>query len=223
MNFKGVSKKVVKELKIYVAQEELKLVHTPAEIRDKANTYLQGKENNPNVEIPYQVCSYIHYSSIESIYGPSKEDSNNLKVLMDLSKKYYPQNLCAINYAKFSLEDGTEKELLENFVVCTETMKKLYLVYNDVILIDATYKTNKFRMPLLVVAGISPEGRTFLIGFGVLHSEAEVHVNWVLDKLFSYLEKKPQIICTDSCPTLKKVLSNVLPESTHLLCGWHVE
>ena len=128
MNFKGVSKKVVKELETYVAQEELKVAHTPPETRDKVNAYLQGKENNPNVEIPYQVCSYIHYSSIESIYRPSKEDSNNLKVLMDLSKKYYPQNLCVINYAKFSLEDGTEKELLENFVVCTETIKNFTLV-----------------------------------------------------------------------------------------------
>jgi len=223
LEFNGVTKRVVKEVKNYIAQEELKCAHTPGEIQDKVNAYIQGKENNLKIELPYKVCSYLHYSSVENIYGPSAKDATNLMELMKISKQFNPQNLCSINYAKFILENGLEKEILQDFVVCTETMKNLYSIYNDVILIDTTYKSNKFRMPLLVVAGISGEGRTFLVGFGALYSEEEFHVNWVLSKLFSYLEKPPQVVCTDSCPTLKKVISNVIPDSVHLLCGWHVE
>ena len=72
-------------------------------------------------------------------------------------------------------------------------------------------------MPLLIVAGISPEGRTFFFGFGVLHLEAEVHVNWGLDKLFSYLGKKN--LRSYALIAACFELSNVVPESTHLLCG----
>lgn len=101
-------------------------------------------------------------------------------------------------------------------------MKKLYSSFNDVLLIDSTYRSNKYKLPLLILAGINEEGRTFIFGFGVVQSEEYLNVKWVLNKLFSFLGANPKIICSDSCPTLGKVIAELLPQATHLLCGWHV-
>ena len=35
-------------------------------------------------------------------------------------------------------------------------MKKLYEQFNDIIIVDSTFKTNRFNMPLVIVIGISP-------------------------------------------------------------------
>jgi len=110
----------------------------------------------------------------------------------------------------------------QNFLFCSINMKQLYLKFNDVLLIDSTYNTNKYKLPLLVFAGINEEAKTFIIGFAVLQSEKIDDVKWALENLFEYLEVHPQIICTDSCPTLKTVIRTLLPQTNHLLCGWHV-
>ena len=78
-------------------------------------------------------------------------------------------------------------------------MKLLYSDFNDVILLDSTYRTNKYRMSLIVVAGINEMGQTFILGFGVVANEEYENVHWVLEKLFLYLGKAPNIICTDAC------------------------
>ena len=111
---------------------------------------------------------------------------------------------------------------LKNFVFSSVNMKILFHKFKDVILVDSTYKTNKYKLPLLVFAGINEQAKTFIIGFGLVSSEAAENVNWVFESLFSFLGQKPRIICTDSCCTLKKVIQDTMPETIHLLCGWHV-
>jgi len=77
-------------------------------------------------------------------------------------------------------------------------------------------------MPLLVFIGINQFNKSFLIGFAVIKDETFQSVNWVFSQLFNFFGIKPNIIVSDSCPTLRKTISEVLPGSTHLICGWHV-
>jgi len=48
----------------------------------------------------------------------------------------------------------------------------------DIILVDNTYKTNKFDMPLLHMIGITSSGMTFSIGFCFLPSETQQDFTW---------------------------------------------
>lgn len=169
-------------------------------------------------KIKYSDCAAMHYTTRNHIYGPPNLDAANLLSLFSIIKENFSECLCETLMQK--LDDGSEKLL--NFVISTQNMKNLYKNFNDVVLIDSTYKTNRFRMPLLVVTGINEEAKTFIIGFAALKSEEECNVNWALNKIFLFLEQKPKIICTDQCPTLKKVVSNILPHSIHLWCGWHI-
>jgi len=115
-----------------------------------------------------------------------------------------------------------ENDRLKNFIFSSQNMKHLYKKFNDIILMDSTYRTNKYKLPLYIIAGINENSKIFIVGFGVVRSEEAKDVDWILRELFSFLEDSPELICTDGCPTMAKVLKNVLPNTTHLVCGWHV-
>ena len=55
--------------------------------------------------------------------------------------------------------------------------------FPSVILLDCTYKTNKFRMPLLNIVGITYFYSTFFIGFAFMKEEKEDNYVWALSNL----------------------------------------
>ncbi|RKF54481.1 hypothetical protein GcM3_208043, partial [Golovinomyces cichoracearum] len=77
-----------------------------------------------------------------------------------------------------------------------------YDIYNsnasckNVILVDNTYKTNKFDMPLLHIIGITSSGMTFSIGFCFLPGETKEDFIWAF-KCFQGLGINPDIIFID--------------------------
>ena len=88
---------------------------------------------------------------------------------------------------------------LERICWLSETGKKVYQQFNDVLEIDATYKTNRFGMPLILFTVVDNNGLTILIGgclvsneryeyptFGLSRSSKVVSV--VLLLLFSRME-----------------------------------
>ncbi|XP_058748401.1 protein FAR1-RELATED SEQUENCE 5-like [Vicia villosa] len=58
---------------------------------------------------------------------------------------------------------------------------KLFNTFPSVHIIDSTYKTNKYRLPLLEVIGVTSMENAFSVGFAFLESEKENKVTWALD------------------------------------------
>ena len=87
LNYKGLTKIAIKRLKAFVSKEQTKKAHTPSEMKDKVNSYLKAKENNDELSLTYQNCSYIHYSNLKEKYGLAEEDATNLQKLFDTIKK----------------------------------------------------------------------------------------------------------------------------------------
>jgi hypothetical protein len=91
-------------------------------------------------------------------------------------------------------------EALVELISCTDYFSKVRLVgdvvnyvffmhhssvsmcqtFCTVFLLDCTYKTNKFGMPLLNVVGITSTYATFNAGFAFLHAENEETYAWAL-------------------------------------------
>lgn len=71
--------------------------------------------------------------------------------------------------------------------------------YNRVFVLDCTYKTNKFKMPLLHVVGMSPSNSSFSVAFCFMKHEQEGGYVWALRTLFSWLDpiSDPPVLCTD--------------------------
>ena len=97
--------------------------------------------------------------------------------------------------------------------------------YPAVLLMDCTYKTNRFRMPLLDVVGMTSFNTTFFSCFAFLKSEEKEDYEWALTRvarLFDGIET-PNVIVTDRELVLTNALETTFPDTQHLLCVWHVE
>ncbi|KAH1246355.1 hypothetical protein GmHk_06G016456 [Glycine max] len=88
---------------------------------------------------------------------------------------------------------------------CHPDAVKLCNACHLVFLIDNTFKTNRYRLPLLDIVGVTPTWMTFSAAFAYLE-----------DRLLG-------VIVTDRDLTLMKVVNTVFPECTNLLCRFHID
>jgi hypothetical protein len=67
------------------------------------------------------------------------------------------------------MEDGTLQELF----FCHSRSVELLKAYHYILLLHCTYKTNKYRMPLLHISGITDANKTFSVVFCFMAEETE--------------------------------------------------
>ncbi|TVY74433.1 PKS-NRPS hybrid synthetase [Fusarium oxysporum f. sp. cubense] len=98
--------------------------------------------------------------------------------------------------------------------------------YPDVLILDCTYKTNKYGMPLLDLIGVDSCQRSFCVAFAFLSGECEEDYFWALDRFRSLCEnhriRHPSVILTDRCLACMNAVDTCFPSSRPLLCLWHV-
>ncbi|KAL9570411.1 hypothetical protein ACKAV7_005419 [Fusarium commune] len=100
--------------------------------------------------------------------------------------------------------------------------------YPEVLIMDCTYKPNKYRMPLLDIVGVDACEKTFCVAFAFLSGEEEEDFKWALSRLRSLFDelkiRLPSVILTDRQLALMNAASSVdcFPDSELLLCLWHV-
>ncbi len=101
----------------------------------------------------------------------------------------------------------------------------LYLQQNfDILLLDCTYKTNKYDIKLLDMVKVDACQRSFCIAFAFLPREEEQDYLWALRHLRSLYQQNdlPSIVLTDRCFAVMNVVAEVFFRSKVLLCIWHV-
>ncbi|MBW0571573.1 hypothetical protein O181_111288 [Austropuccinia psidii MF-1] len=104
---------------------------------------------------------------------------------------------------------------------------KLLHGFPHVILMDCTYKTNKYKMPLFHIVGFSSTNKTFSGAFCLMKNENETSYTWALNQ---YIEKvlnntnlvPPPVIVIDRDLALKKSIKKLFPDSKVMLCIWHI-
>ncbi|KAL5141614.1 Protein FAR-RED ELONGATED HYPOCOTYL 3 [Glycine soja] len=109
---------------------------------------------------------------------------------------------------------------------CHPDAVKLCNACHLVFFIDSTYKTNKYRLPLLNFVGVTPTAMTFSAGFAYLEAERVNNIVWALERfrgLFLRNDRLPVVIVTDRDLTLMNAVKTVFPESTNLLCRFHID
>ncbi|XP_073223344.1 protein FAR1-RELATED SEQUENCE 8-like [Cicer arietinum] len=94
-----------------------------------------------------------------------------------------------------------------------------------VLIMDSTYKTNKYRLPLFEIVGVTSTWLTFNVAFAYMDSERQDNFWWALEKLkelFFSNTPFPQVIVTDRELALMNAIKVVFPSSTNLLCQLHI-
>ncbi|KJZ68317.1 hypothetical protein HIM_12292 [Hirsutella minnesotensis 3608] len=87
--------------------------------------------------------------------------------------------------------------------------------YPELLILDCTYKTNKYKMPLLDIIGVDACQRSFCIAFAFLSGEAEEDFIWALDRLRSMYDmcgaSYPSVVLTDRCLACMNAVAHCFP------------
>jgi hypothetical protein len=92
-------------------------------------------------------------------------------------------------------------------------------------LLDATYKTNRYQLPLLHVIGQSVSNRLFSIAFCFLAREDRESYIWAIKNLKKHVwrpQRIPKVFITNRDNVLRGALAEVFPCSQANLFTWHI-
>ncbi|OMO81532.1 hypothetical protein CCACVL1_12374 [Corchorus capsularis] len=98
-----------------------------------------------------------------------------------------------------------------------------YRHFGDVVTFDATYLTNCYGMPFVPFTGVNHHHQSVMFGCALLVNKKIESYVWLLETwLEAMLGQAPTTIITDDCPSMKNAIAQVLPNTTHKLCMWHI-
>jgi hypothetical protein len=96
--------------------------------------------------------------------------------------------------------------------------------FSEILLIDATYKTNMWNLPLVEIVGFVPTGQNFHVAFAFVRDEKEIRYQWVLNCLYETLRdiRKPRLFFTDREQALMNAIRKTFGNTKNLLCRRHI-
>ncbi|KAL5193633.1 Protein FAR1-RELATED SEQUENCE 5 [Glycine soja] len=175
------------------------------------NILLTLKEHNANSCMTIKQIYNTRSAYRTSIRGSDTEMQHLMKLL---ERDQY------IHWHRLKNED-----VVLDIFWCHPDAVKLDNACNLVFLIDSTYKTNRYRLPLLDFDGVTPTGMTFSTGFAYLEGERLNNVVWALEcfrGIFLRRDVLPGVIVTDRDLALMNAVKTVFPECTNLLYNFHI-
>jgi MULE transposase domain len=126
----------------------------------------------------------------------------------------------------FECENGVAGGPLKYLFVMHDKHIKLLRANSEVLIADATYKTNRFNMPLLNIVGMAPNNMSFFAASMFLPGEVDVDFEWAFQQLKEVYDVQklpyPRVILTDADGAQARAIKKVFPNTIHLLCIWHV-
>ncbi|KAK0606491.1 hypothetical protein LWI29_038314 [Acer saccharum] len=117
-----------------------------------------------------------------------------------------------------------EDDKFSNLFWADSTSRSDYAFFGDVLAFDATYRTNVYWRPLVMLVGVNHHHSTTIFGFGLLGNETVETYTWLLRTfLVSMHSKMPKSVVTDGDKAMHKAIKTVMSESVRRLCCWHLE
>lgn len=97
----------------------------------------------------------------------------------------------------------------------------------EALVVDCTYKTNKFKLPLCTILGHTPMKTMFIVAYAFILHEKEQDYSWVLLQvklLYNQLRiPNPGLFVTDTEQALANVILIIFPEADHILCLYYID
>ncbi|TYG95711.1 hypothetical protein ES288_A11G289900v1 [Gossypium darwinii] len=117
-----------------------------------------------------------------------EQDENNVLMLLLNDKQFFTE---------FS-ENNISNELENLFFIHPRSLD-IWHAFQYVLIVDETYKTNKYDLPFVQIVGVTSTNKTFSIAFAFIINEKEENYNWALTCLRLTLEEcmYPRVIVTD--------------------------
>lgn len=126
-------------------------------------------------------------------------------------------------YVKY-LKD--QKERVTHLFFSRTSCHKILKSNWEVLIMDCTYKTNKYKIPLLVITGTTALNTSFYVAFCFLEKEEREDYTWALQQyreMCIFLDVPDPIVnITDREAALILAHYEVFPQTRHILCIWHI-
>ena len=116
-----------------------------------------------------------------------------------------------------------ENQQIQGIYMQDKTMYKIFDAFPEVILVDATHKTNDVRMPLYLILVVDGNGESQIVASFLVHNEEE-HLIREMIRIFKEQNQKWEkvnVALTDK-DMERKVLKSEMPQISLSLCLFHV-
>jgi hypothetical protein len=114
----------------------------------------------------------------------------------------------------------------------TQRLEQLFFAYPDaiqllkkhpyVLLLDCTYKTNRFRMPLLNICVVTGNRKTVQVGLCFLSSKKKADYNWAIAQFTELIRihdiEELLLLVTDRELALINILDQIFPRINYIFC-----
>jgi hypothetical protein len=98
---------------------------------------------------------------------------------------------------------------------------------NEVIVMDTTHGTNRYRFYLLLLVGVSHFGHSTIMAAALLRNQCQDDFVWVLNQVKAFVGSavwdRIKTISSDGDAAMKLAIEAVLPRAFHMRCVWHVQ
>ncbi|XP_021764581.1 protein FAR1-RELATED SEQUENCE 5-like [Chenopodium quinoa] len=99
-----------------------------------------------------------------------------------------------------------------------------YRIYGDVLVFDTTYRTNIYNLICAPFVGINNHWHNCMFACAFIGDETTDSFVWLLQTFFKAMEdRKPTSIFTDQDQAMENAILEVIPNTRHRLCIWHLE
>jgi hypothetical protein len=128
------------------------------------------------------------------------------------------------NYV-FKCRSECNSKTVQDIFCAHPTSVALFNTFPSVLLMDSTYKTNRYGRPLFEMVGCTSTGNTFNVAFAIMKNEKIDNFTWALQNCRSLLTSPdlgPKVTVTDRDPALINAVETVFPDATPIVCRYHV-
>ena len=153
---------------------------------------LQDHINNKyNKNFTYSQISHFVTKLLNENFGMPDQDA--YEFLEEIKKDIKEQG------GNYSVDYDGSNNSLKRILYVSGTMMAYSEKFLDMVLVDATYKRNRFNMSLVNVVGINNYGKTILLAFGLMTDEKADSYNWFFRNLKKIWKKEPIYFISFEC------------------------
>ncbi|XP_038702568.1 uncharacterized protein LOC119999120 [Tripterygium wilfordii] len=114
-------------------------------------------------------------------------------------------------------------EVVKDLFWCSSTSIQLARAFPFVFMLDCTYKTNKYRLPLLQIVGVTSTNKTFSVAFCYMNVEKEENYVWALGYFRDLFDGVlADVFICDRDIALMNAVKVVFPAAKNMLCRVHI-
>lgn len=98
-----------------------------------------------------------------------------------------------------------------------------YNHFGDAVIFDTMYRPNQYQVPFAPFTGVNNHGQMVLFGCALLLDESESSFTWLFRTWLSAMNNRPPVsITTDQDRAIQLAVAQVLPQTRHCICKWHI-